>query len=45
MGETVQANVDNDLKFRDGLEIKKPKKIEESVESGSEKSKVEYITE
>lgn len=35
MTEMIKANVDNDLKFRDTMIIKKPKKPEEMMEAGS----------
>lgn len=47
--ETVKANKDNDLKFREGLNIPKkeePKKVTEAVEQpNASKPKLEYFTE
>lgn len=34
MAEMIRANADNDLKFRDTMIIKKPKKPEEMMEAG-----------
>lgn len=46
MAETIQANADNDLKFRDGLDTKKPKKLEESGnQEAASTPKTEYFTE